>query len=233
MNNYPQQPSPYQQNRGSREYLNQPSRQQQPQRMPTQGRPMRPPGQPQFPSMNAGPMGGQGPYQRVNMNRAKSLSRPERQRPKTGMIRSPSQQQRMQQQQRYNSMQQQRPRPNNYPMPNRLQQQLQQQKMQQQNAILNQNPPPPPPPEKEPEEKIKVLTNWWAWIAFLMTCCIPNWFLRVCLRKRNALVQQAWREKVNEKKKNYTTFLICCIAFFVLFDFPSLCCSCLYHLRLK
>jgi chitin synthase len=141
------------------------------------------------------------------MNRSRSLSRPERQRPRQGMIRSPSQQQRLQQQGRYPNgpppPQGMRPRPNNYPMPNRLQHQLQQQKMyQQQEALLDQPPNTSTnqiiPNKKDiPEEDIKVLTNWWAWIAFLMTCCIPNWFLRICLKKRNALVQQAWREKVS------------------------------------
>ncbi|KAI7898177.1 chitin synthase [Cokeromyces recurvatus] len=48
-----------------------------------------------------------------------------------------------------------------------------------------------------PEEKVKVLTNWWSWIAFLMTCCIPSWFIRVCLRKKDSMVQQAWREKLS------------------------------------
>ncbi|CEG69555.1 Putative Chitin synthase [Rhizopus microsporus] len=166
------------------------------------GRPMRPPyHHPQQPMVPNQPPTATGPYRRVSMNRSRSLSRPERQRPRPGMIRSPSQQQRMMQQQ----MQQQRmrpPRPSNYPMPNRLQHQLQQQQkmyqqqQQQEMALLENN-------KKEnndaniPEEKIKVLTSWWAWLAYLMTCCIPNWFLRVCLRKKNPMVQQAWREKLS------------------------------------
>ncbi|KAI8974739.1 chitin synthase [Pilobolus umbonatus] len=92
---------------------------------------------------------GQGPYRRVSMNRARSLSRPERQRPRQGMIRSPSQQQNTQKK------------------------------------------------PDIPEEKVEVLTSWWAWLAFLMTCCIPNWFLRSCLKKQNPMVQQAWREKLS------------------------------------
>jgi chitin synthase len=201
------------------------------QRMPPQAgaRPMRPPGHQQHPMVpGAGPAGGQGPYRRVSMNRSRSLSRPERQRPRQGMIRSPSQQQRMQQQGRYyagppqqggpnNNM---RPRPN--PMPNRLQSQLQQQKMyQQQEALLNQ---PQQPGKKVPEpeeEKVKVLTNWWAWVAFLMTCCIPNWFLRVCLRKRNAMVQQAWREKLS---LCYIIFLLCGALAFITYGLNQTLC---------
>lgn len=196
------------QQRGSREHLYQSSRQPQ---QPGGPRPMRPPGNYAANPSMAPPNNGQGPYRRVSMNRSRSLSRPERQRPRTGMIRSPSQQQRINQQQqqgRYGppggpgqqgpagppgSM---RPRPNNYPMPNRLQHQLQQQKIYQQEALLDQQPAQKKPP---PEEEIKVLTNWWAWIAFLLTCCFPNWFLRVCLKKNNAMVQQAWREKVKKK----------------------------------
>ncbi|CEP14317.1 hypothetical protein [Parasitella parasitica] len=223
--------------RQSVNYMYQSSRQQpSPQRMSTQGgRPMRPQHQPMVPP---GPMGGQGPYRRVSVNRSRSLSRPERKRPRQGMIRSPSQQQRLQQQQQYYNAQygypQQRPRPpNNYPMPNRLQSQLQQQKMQQQQqqqqqqeALLNpsQQPaaphkkqPPPPPPE----EKVKVLTSWWAWLAFLMTCCIPNWFLRVCLRKRNAMVQQAWREKLS---LCYIIFILCAALAFITYGLNKTLC---------
>ncbi|KAL0092181.1 chitin synthase [Phycomyces blakesleeanus] len=84
-------------------------------------------------------------------------------------------------------------------MSNRLQQQLQQQQMQQQQMqqqqlqqqqLLEQNQP------KVPEEQPKVLTNWWAWMAFLATCCIPSWFIRVVFRKPNSMMQQAWREKL-------------------------------------
>lgn len=185
-------------------------RQQQPRQshQPRPGRPVRPPvyhhqqpmPHPQQP----------GPHRRGSINRSRSLSRPERQRPRQGLIRSPSQQQRMmlmQQQQRQHMMRPPSSRPTNHPMPNRLQHQLQQQKMyQQQEAALlesnNNNNNNNSLPKKENteeipnEEKIKVLTSWWAWCAYLMTCCIPNWFLRVCLRKKNPMVQQAWREKV-------------------------------------
>ncbi|KAI8982417.1 chitin synthase-domain-containing protein [Mycotypha africana] len=211
-----------------------------------------------------------GPYQRVSMNRSRSLSRPERQRPRAGMIRSPSQQQRLQQQARYygqpqpqyqsllNSTQHQpsmhqrpvppnnsHPNPNHNgrflnPMSNRLQQQLQQQKyqqqqllqqqqqqqQQQQEALLNQslntnNKKLQKSPPDEPEEKIKVLTSWWAWIAYLATCCIPNWFLRICLKKRNAMVQQAWREKLT---LCYIIFLLCAALAFVTYGLNRTLC---------
>ncbi|KAI8375023.1 chitin synthase [Choanephora cucurbitarum] len=199
----PQPPQHYQPHRQSQQ-------QQQPYQRnmyPSGGRPMRPPGGgvpgPQQPMM--GPQGGQGTYQRVSMNRSRSLSRPERQRPRQGMFRTPSQQQRNQQQQQaygrssgYGASPQNgaaRPRPN--PMPNRLQHQLQQQKMyQQQEAAMIMQQDQTKQPE-EPEEKVKVLTSWWAWMAYLMTCCIPNWFLSICLRMKNPMVQQAWREKLS------------------------------------
>ncbi|KAI8078230.1 chitin synthase-domain-containing protein [Gilbertella persicaria] len=152
-------------------------------------------GQPMMPQQQQ-----QGPYRRVSMNRSRSLSRPERQRPKQGMFRSPSQQQRMMMQQpgRYNGPPNagMRARPN--PMPNRLQHQLQQQQRmyQQQEAAMVMQQEQTKQPEK-PEEKVKVLTSWWAWMAYLMTCCIPNWFIRICLRKKEPMVQQAWREKLS------------------------------------
>jgi chitin synthase len=163
-----------------------------------------------------------GAYRRNTVSRSRSLSRPERQRPKQGMFRTPSQQRRMIGSGRPGPAgstmmhHYQRPRMNpNQPMSSRLQQQLQQQKLQQQHeALLSQSPPgggngPPNGggmdprqqkmlPQPEEEEKPKVLTNWWSWMAFLATCCIPNWFMRMCLRMPNPLTQQAWREKVRE-----------------------------------
>jgi hypothetical protein len=38
--------------------------------------------------------------------------------------------------------------------------------------------------------------TWWSGFAFFLTCCIPNWILSTCGRKKTKLVQQAWREKV-------------------------------------
>lgn len=195
----PRMQSPnYQPTRGQYQPSRQ-STQQQQQQPRMQGRPMRPP-PPQPPLIGR---------RNNTMNRTRSLSRPERQRPRQGMFRSPSQQQRLQNHVRGYPM---RPPPNQ-PMSNSLQYQLQQQKLQQQQEAIQPAAPLPnqKSKQKEPEEDIKVLTNWWAWIAFLMTCCIPNWFLKVCLRKRNPLVQQAWREKVkkSEKKKNPCSYFFC------------------------
>lgn len=170
----------------------------------------------------------QHPYHRAtaNLNRSKSLTRPERQRPRTGMIK------------RTTSIRQQAaattstaaasaaatagggggagghggdnihhrtPFNNanyngrNQPMSNNLQLQLQQQKQQQQlmnniggaQSVIEEQEPV----EKEPSP----LNNWWAWIAFLCTCCIPNYIIRVWGRKPNKNMQQAWREKVRKR----------------------------------
>ncbi|KAI9497320.1 chitin synthase [Zychaea mexicana] len=99
------------------------------------------------------------PYRRVSVSRARSLSRPERQRPRQGMLnRTPSQHRAAA----------------DTPMP-------------------NQGRPTDP---EEDEIKPKVLVSWWSWIAFLVTCCFPNCCIKVVFRKPNALMQQAWREKM-------------------------------------
>jgi hypothetical protein len=87
----------------------------------------------------------------------------------------------------------------NQPMSNNLQLQLQQQKQ-----LLNENKSNAS--YVEPEEEIKepsVLNNWWAWIAFLCTCCFPNYIIRVWFGKSNKGMQQAWREKVCNNEKEY------------------------------
>ncbi|KAI9314161.1 chitin synthase [Dichotomocladium elegans] len=109
--------------------------------------------------MRPGPPASFGSQQHQTISRSRSLTRPERQRPRQGMIRTPSQQP----------------------------------------AGLN-NAPPPPVAEKNDENddelKPKVLTSWWSWVAFLATCCFPPFVIRIVFRKPNALMQQAWREKV-------------------------------------
>jgi hypothetical protein len=154
----------------------------------------------------------------------------------------------------------QQPRNNNnpnQPMSNRLQQQLQQQKLQQQHeALLGQggggNRPPAggntpsagmdPRQQKklqqleEEENKPKVLTNWWSWMAFLATCCIPNWFMRVCMRMPNPLTQQAWREKVLKKKIRFDRWVLDLLLIFIfivdtlLHDSFALWCFSVYYL---
>ncbi|KAI8978405.1 chitin synthase [Pilobolus umbonatus] len=44
----------------------------------------------------------------------------------------------------------------------------------------------------EPSE----LSSWWAWTAYLLTCCFPSCFIRICFHKTNKNMQQAWREKM-------------------------------------
>ncbi|ORZ15968.1 chitin synthase-domain-containing protein [Absidia repens] len=73
----------------------------------------------------------------------------------------------------------------------------------------------------EEEEKPDVLTNWWSWMAFLATCCIPNWFIRVCLRKPNPLTQQAWREKLTLV---YIILLLCGALAFVTYGLTATLC---------
>lgn len=41
--------------------------------------------------------------------------------------------------------------------------------------------------------------TWWSGTAFFVTCCIPNWVLSTCGKKKSKLVQQAWREKVSSQ----------------------------------
>lgn len=148
---------------------------------------------------------GTSPYHRsiTHINRTKSLSRPERQRPRTGMIhRHPSarhqQAKNLVDTQRFSTQQHTR----NQPMSNHLQAQLEYQKQQQQlingaagsgSTSIMAAPVAEPPKEKEP----KVLTSWWAWSAYLITCCFPSYIIRVWFGKTNKNMQQAWREKVN------------------------------------
>lgn len=161
----------------------------------------------------------QHPYHRAtaNLNRSKSLTRPERQRPRTGMIKHTTS---IRQQAAATStaaaaggggggagghgggnIHHRTPFNNanyngrNQPMSNNLQLQLQQQKQQQQ--LMNNGGAQSVMEEQEPLEKEpSPLNNWWAWIAFLCTCCIPNYIIRVWGRKPNKNMQQAWREKV-------------------------------------
>ncbi|KAI8366234.1 chitin synthase [Blakeslea trispora] len=117
------------------------------------------------------------------LNRSKSLTRPERQRPRFGMISSNPNQSTHQSRHHSNVRYPQ-------PMPNQLQLQLQQQKQSLSTERLSDVS------TIESKEKPRVLTSWWAWIAFLCTCCFPNCIIRICFGKSNRGMQQAWREKV-------------------------------------
>ncbi|KAJ2957347.1 hypothetical protein NQZ79_g6961 [Umbelopsis isabellina] len=39
--------------------------------------------------------------------------------------------------------------------------------------------------------------SWWAVSSRIATCCFPGWCLRICMKKTSKPVQQAWREKVS------------------------------------
>ncbi|KAI8377815.1 chitin synthase-domain-containing protein [Radiomyces spectabilis] len=158
-----------------------------------------------------------GAHPGAGLNRSKSLTRPERQRPRSGMLRSTSSQNTNAQS---NGSIPQRPPTVNQPMSHHLQQQLEQQKMQQQYAALDAiGETKDVTPEKE--IKPKVLTSWWAWTAYLATCCIPNWFIRICLRKPNPLMQQAWREKLTLV---YMFLCLCGLLAFVTYGLNAVLC---------
>jgi chitin synthase len=152
----------------------------------------------------------QSPYHRssANLNRSKSLTRPERQRPRAGMINNSNPNAQMHGARHPGSLRRNHPpippsdnhrHSVNQPMSSNLQLQLAQQK--QQHQMINE------PVKSISEEQVKeanVLNNWWAWIAFLVTCCFPNYIIRHCFGKPNNNIQQAWRQKLiitQQKKK--------------------------------
>jgi chitin synthase len=149
-------------------------------------------------------------YRQSTVNRQRSLTRPERQRPRPGMVRSrenseiiippvtgPPVDPQLQQQRVDQKV---RNRIRGYPSENRVrktsvsQQQgppqdsrLQAQRKELQRRASSKRKPP----------KAKVKLTWWAITAQVLTCCCPNWCLKACLRKKDPLVRQAWREKVS------------------------------------
>lgn len=172
---------------------------------------------------------GNTPYRRVSLSRARSLSRPERQRPRPGMFRDhtrgeadyrpgppPQQQPSMgrplgpaEQQRR---LRQQIQRQSTLPIPP----QPQQQQIPAQGPIV-----PPPRGEKKKSLGTKVVRGWWGWTARIATCCFPNWFIKSCLRKPNALTQQAWREKLTLV---YVILLSCCALAFLTVGLQRVLC---------
>lgn len=164
-------------------------------------------------AINSNNSGQPNPYHRgtTNINRSKSLTRPERQRPRTGMInRNPSQP-------RHTRITGTNPM-NNQPMSSNLQQQLQQQKQHHQHQHKQQQQQQQQIQVEEEVKEPKVLTNWWAWIAFLCTCCLPTYIIRVWFGKSNKNMQQAWREKVLIIKKRLFIYILkpYCLADLVL-----------------
>ncbi|KAI8139495.1 chitin synthase-domain-containing protein [Fennellomyces sp. T-0311] len=130
-----------------------------------------------------------------SLGRSRTLTRPDRYRPRPGMIRtSPAPVPPPHRSLPFMSA----PRPVQ-PMSNRLQLQLQQQKIRQQQEAGLARPQArrrKPEPVEEDEEEPDVLTSCWAWTAYLLTICIPGICMRTCCGKKTALVQQAWREKL-------------------------------------
>lgn len=151
------------------------------------------------------------------LRRAKSLSRPERQRPRQGILRStangpghPSPNTTIY---RHNH-----PKPLGQPMPDQLAQQLAQHRknhIRQQRTttqgVLKQDADIASDPANQRARRLPhdrksqgrkhrsasaVRTGSWAWFAFLITCCFPSCCIRVCFGKSNAMMRQAWREKV-------------------------------------
>ncbi|KAI8969288.1 chitin synthase-domain-containing protein [Mycotypha africana] len=179
------------------------------------------------------PQGNHHPYHRSNttINRSKSLTRPERQRPRQGLIHHNQQPQEdgapshpgLNHRRPPASYNNPHPRENyNYnqqPMSDNLQAQLAQQKKQlnmpssvstdSSSSVLE---PSHKNPKKEKEPP--VLTNWWAWVAFLCTCCIPNIIIRKWFGKTNKGMQQAWREKVT---LCYLVLFLCAILAYVTY----------------
>lgn len=186
-------------------------------------------------------------YRQGSVSRSRSLSRPERQRPRQGMLnRTPSQHRAAAGV--HLAPGAANPQAARQPMSPA---QLQQQKLQQQRAagltagggmaaassgnamhMQSQQPPLPPPKDDDDEEdKPPVRTTLWGWIAFLVTCCYPPVFIRVVFRKENALMQQAWREKVHIKHLVVIgcTLMVLQLGCTLLHHLDSLWCSHIYH----
>ncbi|KAI8825355.1 chitin synthase-domain-containing protein [Chytriomyces cf. hyalinus JEL632] len=50
--------------------------------------------------------------------------------------------------------------------------------------------------QRTKKKKDEVKTNTWVYASWILTCCIPAFFISKCLGKPDPLVQQAYREKV-------------------------------------
>ncbi|KAI8331019.1 chitin synthase-domain-containing protein [Chlamydoabsidia padenii] len=151
-----------------------------------------------------------------SMRRAKSLSRPERQRPRQGILRSTTTNQggtkainssfaqHAQHNHHSETIYHQTSQPVGQPMSERLAQQLEKHRKEQirqhQHQLLKQETDitiggttsDPMSQKKDHHHR----TGCWAWMAFLATCCFPSCCIRVCFGKSNAMMRQAWREKM-------------------------------------
>lgn len=121
-------------------------------------------------------------YMRQNLNRQRSLTRPERQRQRTPMIRDGYVEE--------GSTGPQRRRSAHQP---RTQREMSAQRSAQPSQHILQQAQAAKKSMVKPKQKL----SWWAILARIMTCCCPNWCMRVCCKMNDSLVQQAWREKVS------------------------------------
>jgi chitin synthase len=145
------------------------------------------------------------PYRRTqNIQRSKSLTRPERHRPRQGMLSGTHRQDATSSA----IPQATHRRPHNQPMSHNLQAQLEKHKQQHQQhavpaeAVKSKLSDSVEQDEEEEEKEPKVLTSWWSWCAFLCTCCFPSFIIRAWFGKSNKSMQQAWREKVRERERS-------------------------------
>ncbi|RUP48368.1 chitin synthase-domain-containing protein [Jimgerdemannia flammicorona] len=122
-----------------------------------------------------------GAYQRQNLNRQRSLTRPERQRQRTPMIRTGE-----------GYTVEEGPQHRRPGMGPNTRRQMQAQRTQAPQQQQQQQPEPP----KKSMVKPKPQLSWWAIMAIILTCCCPSFCLKWCCKKGDPLVQQAWREKV-------------------------------------
>ncbi|CAO3590112.1 unnamed protein product [Absidia cylindrospora] len=190
-----------------------------------------------------------------NLRRTKSLSRPERQRPRQGILRSTtvtsngggtrstSTTQHAAHHHPNNRMdtiyqQNQHHQPMGQPMSDRLAEQLEKHRKdhlrQQQHHLLKQDTDVTIDPsnergvgdrningKKEGAPTTVVRTGWWAWLAFLATCCIPSCCIRVCFGKSNPMMRQAWREKMTLV---YIIVLLCLILAYLTYGLTRTIC---------
>lgn len=154
-----------------------------------------------------------------HMRRTKSLSRPERHRPRQGILRSTDgnvgQYHQFNNNNNSNIYQQQHHRHYgrriDQPMSQELAQQLaqyrkdhiRQQLSKQDTDLTNNRQSGDRGADRKSRGKkergasnTNVRAGWWAWVAFLATCCFPSCCIRLCFGKSNSMMRQAWREKV-------------------------------------
>ncbi|ORX56856.1 hypothetical protein DM01DRAFT_1303203 [Hesseltinella vesiculosa] len=186
-----------------------------------------------------------------SVSRTRSLSRPERQRPRQGILRSTTLTSSSSQYQRhpayrrtnlppdgrqyYQPAQQdsplQQPRVHQ-PLPDQLARQLSKQRKnlirKQQHSYLRDEPDikedyMEEKPQSQPyvPPSPKVRRGWWAWFSFLCTCCIPSCCIRICFGKSNPSMRQAWREKMTLV---YIIIFLCLVLAYITYGLTRTIC---------